>query len=178
MTFDMHASFENGHSPAGIQDAGSGWMRHAEIAPPPQPARREQGQRHTRTSIARLLHKHDIAPTRQRIEIAYTLFEREQHLSADQILSAVNARDVKSSKATVYNTLKLFREKKLVRELIIDPTKVFYDRNTEPHHHFYDVESGELTDIPAQNVHIEGLPPLPAGVIAEGIDIIVRTRRG
>ena len=130
----------------------------------------------TRNAVIALLHRHEIGLTRQRIEIAYTLFAREQHLSADQILSAVNACHVSTSKATVYNTLNLFVQKNLVRELIIDPSKVFYDRNTAPHHHFYDVETGTLTDIPADAIQVSGLPTLPPGVVTEGIDIIVRTR--
>ncbi|MCX7890893.1 MAG: transcriptional repressor [Burkholderiales bacterium] len=132
---------------------------------------------YSRDDLAGLLRSHGITPTHQRIEIAFVLFEKREHLSADQILALVNARHAETSKATVYNTLKLFLEKKLVRELIVDPAKVFYDPNTEPHHHFYDVDSGELTDIPAQSVRVEGLPPLPEGVVAEGVDVIVRTRR-
>ena len=130
----------------------------------------------TRETIADRLRAHDITPTHQRIEIAHVLFDRMEHVSADQILSTVNARFAETSKATVYNTLKLFLEKRLVRELIVDPTKVYYDPNVSPHHHFYDVATGELTDIPAAGVHIEGLPPLPPGRVTEGIDIIVRTR--
>ena len=130
----------------------------------------------TRESVSRLLRAHDITPTHQRIEIAQALFEKRWHPSADQILAAVNSRYAEASKATVYNTLKLFRDKGLVRELIVDPNKVFYDANTNAHHHFYDVASGEITDIPAAGVRIEGLPPIPAGMVTDGIDIIVRTR--
>jgi Fur family iron response transcriptional regulator len=130
----------------------------------------------TREALAERLRRHRITPTHQRIEIALALFERGAHLSADQILAAVNARHAETSKATVYNTLKLFLERGLIRELIVDPERVFYDPNTEPHHHFYDVVTGELTDIPAAGVTIAGLPPLPSGTVAEGIDVIVRTR--
>src|SRR6266481_8938144 len=129
-----------------------------------------------RENIAQLLRRHGITPTHQRMEIAHVLFARREHLSADQILSLVNSRYAETSKATVYNTLKLFVEKKLIRELIVDPAKVVYDPNTEPHHHLYDVVSGRLTDIPAKDVRVVGLPPLPAGTVAEGVDIIVRTR--
>ena len=123
-----------------------------------------------------MLRAHGITPTHQRIEIAQVLLEKRWHPSADQILAAVNVRYAETSKATVYNTLKLFLDKGLVRELIVDPNKVFYDSNTSVHHHFYDVTSGEITDIPAAGVRIDGLPPLPAGMVTDGIDIIVRTR--
>ncbi|MEK7439074.1 MAG: Fur family transcriptional regulator [Pseudomonadota bacterium] len=133
---------------------------------------------HTRESVTQMLRRHGINPTHQRIEIGFALFENPQHPSADEILALVNARHAEVSKATVYNTLKLFVENGMVRELIVDPNKVFYDPNISAHHHFYDVVSGELTDIPATGVHIDGLPPLPPGMITEGIDIIVRTRPG
>jgi Fur family transcriptional regulator, iron response regulator len=130
----------------------------------------------TRETVAERLRTHGIAPTHQRIEVAYALLERCEHLSADRILALVNARHAEVSKATVYNALRLFLEKGLIRELIVDPAKVFYDPNTAPHHHFYDVVTGELTDIPGDAVRVEGLPPLPPGTVAEGIDVIVRTR--
>jgi len=135
-------------------------------------------EQRNREEVAELLRAHAITPTHQRMEIAQVLFEKRWHPSADQILAAVNVRYAETSKATVYNTLKLFLEKGLVRELIVDPNKVFYDSNTSEHHHFYDIESGEITDISATGIRIDGLPPLPAGMVAAGIDIIVRTRPG
>jgi Fur family iron response transcriptional regulator len=130
----------------------------------------------TREAVAERLRACGITPTHQRLEIAHVLFERHEHLSADQILGLVNARHAEASKATVYNTLRLFLEKKLIRELIVDPSRVVYDPNTVPHHHFYDVVTGQLTDIPADAVHIAGLPALPTGTVAEGVDVIIRTR--
>jgi Fur family iron response transcriptional regulator len=133
-------------------------------------------QRITREAVAERLRGHGIAPTHQRNEVANVLLERCAHLSADRILTLVNSRHAEVSNATVYNTLRLFREKGLIRELIVDPAKVFYDPNTEPHHHFFDVVTGELSYIPGDSVRVEGLPPLPLGTVAEGIVVIVRTR--
>ena len=112
----------------------------------------------------------------QRIEIAYALFGRHEHLSADQIMVAVNDRHSETSKATVYNTLNLFKQQKLIREVIVDPSKVFYDPNSSPHHHFFNLETSELTDIDAQSVQINGLPQLPKGMVTEGVDVIIRIR--
>jgi len=130
----------------------------------------------TRDRVAALLREHGITPTHQRIEIAYALFERGGHFSADQVLAIVNARHAETSKATVYNTLKLFLERKLIREVVVDPSRVFYDANTRPHHHFYNVVTGELTDIPAEAIRVDELPPLPAGSVADGVDVVIRTR--
>ena len=130
-----------------------------------------------RENLAEKLRAHGINPTHQRIEIAHALFSRCEHLSADQVMAIVNERYSESSKATVYNTLNLFLEKKLIREVIVDPNKVFYDPNISPHYHMYDVESGKLTDIDAADIRVSGLPSLPEGMVTEGMDIVIRVRR-
>jgi Fur family iron response transcriptional regulator len=62
--------------------------------------------------------------------------------------------------------------------VIVDPSRVFYDPNTSPHYHLYHVETGKLSDIDAADVQISGLPPLPPGMVTEGMDIIIRVRSG
>ncbi len=130
----------------------------------------------SREAVIGRLRAAGIAPTHQRIEIAQVLFDCHEHLSAEQLLVRVNARFAQSSKATIYNTLKLLVEHGMVRELFVERDKVVYDPNMTPHHHFYDVDSGKLTDIPAEGVEIRGLPPLPQGVLSAGVDVIVRIR--
>src|SRR6188508_2893713 len=131
-----------------------------------------QKHQYTRDNLADVLRSHGINPTHQRIEIAHAIFSRREHSSADQILALVNDRAFETSKATVYNTLNLFLAKKLIREVIVDPSKVFYDPNTDAHHHFYNADTGELTDIDARDICVTGLPPPPQGMAAEGFDII------
>lgn len=127
--------------------------------------------------VGRLLDRHGIKPTRQRVAIAGVLFGRCGHFSADEVMAMANADGAGVSKATVYNTLRVLCGHGLVREVIADPTRIFYDANMTPHHHFYDVDSGQLTDIDASGVTVTGLPPLPSGAIAEGIEVVVRVRR-
>ncbi len=124
-----------------------------------------------------LLKLHDISPTSQRLEIARILLARPQHLSADQVLASVNASLPVVSKATVYNTLGLFAKKGLVREVIVDPSKVFYDSNVEPHFHFYNTDSGELTDIPNDSIKLSQIPDMPKGCSLDSVDVIVRIRQ-
>ena len=124
--------------------------------------------------IAEHLRMHGITPTQQRVDIAEILFTRAQHLSADQVLEVVNQEQALVSKATVYNTLGLFARRGLVREVIVDPSKVFYDSNVEAHHHFYNVDTGELIDIDATGVKIENLSALPEGTEASGVDVVIR----
>jgi len=135
-----------------------------------------ESMQYTRDNLADKLRAHGINPTHQRIEIAFALFSRHEHLSADQVMAIVNERHSETSKATVYNTLNLFLEKLLIREVIVDPNKVFYDPNTEPHYHMYDLQSGRLTDINAADIKVTGLPELPPGVVTAGMDIIIRVR--
>ena len=121
-----------------------------------------------------VLRQHGINPTAQRVMIAEVLLSRYQHLSADQILQAIDEKKGCVSKATVYNTLNLFTSKGLINPVIIDPNKVFYDSNINPHYHVYNEDSGELQDLDPANLEISGIPDLPANTVKSGIDVIVR----
>ena len=138
--------------------------------------KRPERQPLSQQQVIDLLTRHDVQPTLQRLEIAQALFARDQHLSADEVLKLVNQEANRVSKATVYNTLGLFAAKGLIREVIVDPNRVFYDPNTCDHHHFYNVDTGELTDIDADELALMNLPTLPAGTVADGVDVIIRIR--
>jgi Fur family iron response transcriptional regulator len=126
--------------------------------------------------IAEQLRDKGVKPTSQRVEIAAVLLEKPCHLSAEQILCRLNKSGRRISKATVYNTLKLFTEQGLIRQVAADRSRLFYDSTTDFHHHFYNADTGELVDINAGNLKINGLPPLPEGTQAESIELIVRLR--
>ena len=131
----------------------------------------------TKCFVVKLLTQHGITPTQQRVEIGIVLLTKFQHMSADQILERVNSQSSLVSKATVYNTLGLFTAKGLVREVIVDSTKVFYDSNTRPHYHFYNVDTGTLLDIEGDKLEINGLPSPPQSAVVKDIDIIVRVQQ-
>ncbi|ACK78219.1 transcriptional regulator, Fur family [Acidithiobacillus ferrooxidans ATCC 23270] len=118
-----------------------------------------------------------VNPTSQRVEIGYALFSSCAHLSAEEIMQRVNADYPVVSKATVYNTLGLFAGHALVREVIVEPGKVFYDPNVSPHHHFYYVDSGDLVDIPASSLQIGTLPDLPPETEVEKVEVVIRLRQ-
>jgi Fur family iron response transcriptional regulator len=120
----------------------------------------------------------DILATPQRIEIAEILLERPQHLSAEQIIDRLRATDSRVSKATVYNTLNLFCGRGLVGECVVDPERRFYDSTTEPHHHFYNLDTGELTDIPAKSIQFQDLPQFPGDGDLESIEVLIKVRGG
>jgi len=129
-----------------------------------------------RDDIPALLQAHGISPTPQRVQIAALLLERTQHLAADQVLARLNGGDAPVSKATVYNTLGLLAERGLIREVFVEPTRVFYDSNTADHHHFFNVDDGTLTDFPASALVLADLPANPDGTRTDSIDVVVRVR--
>lgn len=124
-----------------------------------------------------LLKAHRIQPTAQRVEIARLILGEPQHCSADQILDAIRLNGARVSKATVYNTLSLFCERGLLRTVDVDPERQFYDSRTAPHHHFFNVDTGELTDIAPDQVALTVAAALPAGTEQTGVEVLVRVRK-
>lgn len=131
----------------------------------------------SRAAIPALLQAAGISPTPQRVEIAAVMLERTQHLSADQVIARLTRADVAVSKATVYNALGLFAERGIVREVMVDATRVFYDSNTSAHHHFYNVDDGKLTDFPSTEMPISRLPTPPDGTVTDSVDVVIRVRK-
>ncbi|MEJ1354752.1 MAG: Fur family transcriptional regulator [Candidatus Sedimenticola sp. (ex Thyasira tokunagai)] len=129
-----------------------------------------------RREIVRQLRSHGITPTSQRVQIATVMLSRPQHLSAEQVMELANGEGKQVSKATVYNTLGLFAEKGLIRELVVDPTRSFYDSSTHSHHHFFNSETQELTDIPDGVLDLHLPPQLPPNTEIERVEVVVHLR--
>ena len=130
----------------------------------------------TRADLLSLFDQFGILPTPQRLDIAAILLQRPQHMSAEHIIDKLKDSGSKVSKATVYNSLNLFSKHGLVREVMVDPVRKFYDSTTHPHHHFYNVDSGELSDIPDEQVCFQDLPELPKGTERESIEVLIKVR--
>lgn len=131
----------------------------------------------TRDQLCALLAERGVFPTPQRLDIAEAMLTRPQHLSADQVMARMRRQGSRVSKATVYNTLNLFCERGLVRTVEVDSSRQFYDSTIEPHHHFFDVDTGELVDIPLDGIRLDVDAALPAGTAQVGVDVVVRVRR-
>lgn len=115
-----------------------------------------------------------LRPTRQRLALARCLFgERHRHLTAEQLHDEVSA-DVKVSLATVYNALHQFTAAGLLREVVVDPARSYFDTNASNHHHFYAADSGELIDIPPEFVKVSEIPSPPPGTKVTRIDVVIR----
>jgi Fur family iron response transcriptional regulator len=130
----------------------------------------------TRDEIAQLLVSRDVFPTAQRVDVALVILSRPQHLSAEQIIASIRGMGSRVSKATVYNTLNLFCKRGLLRTVEVDPTRQYYDSTIQDHHHFYNVDTGELTDIPLHAVTLQVNTALPAGTQQAGVDVVIRVR--
>lgn len=127
-----------------------------------------------REAIAELLEHHGVTPTQQRLDVGEVILAMPQHSSADQIIAGIKAKGFSVSKATVYNTLNLFCERGLLRTVNVDPERQFYDPTVSPHHHFYNMDTGELTDIEPERVSLELHGHLPAGTEQRGVDVVIR----
>lgn len=129
-----------------------------------------------RRKVISLITAKGITSTRQRVEIGMRLFDRDKHVTADQLLDEVNRASADVSRATVYNTLGLFAQHGLIREVVIDADKHVYDTNTHAHHHIYNVDTGELKDFSSETLEVSGVPALEHGLEIDSVDIIVRVR--
>ena len=130
----------------------------------------------SRSDILKIFDQHNILPTPQRLEVAEILLSRPQHMSADQIIDQLHANDSGVSKATVYNTLNLFGDRGIVKEVMVDPVRKYYDSCTHPHHHFYNVDSGELTDITEGEISFQSLPTMPDGTQRDSVEVLIKLR--
>ena len=127
--------------------------------------------------IPEMLEQHGIQPTPQRLLVAELLFARDQHLTAEQVIVALDRAGTQVSKATVYNTLNLFAAKGLVKPLRVDPERGLFDSNTEAHFHIHVEDTGELIDVLPSAVEFARLPALPPGTEQVALDVVIRVRR-
>ena len=130
----------------------------------------------TREEIAQRLERYGVLPTTQRLDVGEVILNSPQHASADQIIGRIRAKGSKASKATVYNTLNLFCERGLLRTVNVDSARQYYDPTIEPHHHFYNVDTGELTDIQPGAIDLKVNTSLPEGTERAGVEVVIRVR--
>lgn len=127
--------------------------------------------------IQHLLLRVGIAPTQQRLALGDILLSHHVHMTAEQVLEAVQQRKLAISRATVYNTLKLFVQEGLLKELVVDGSEAVYDSNVHPHHHLYDVDTGRVSDLPLDMLQVQGLEGLAGALDIDGVDVVIRARR-
>jgi Fur family iron response transcriptional regulator len=128
-------------------------------------------------ATARLRHA-GLRPTRQRVELAGLLFKDcDRHVTAESLHDEITKSGVKVSLATVYNTLHQFTEAGLLRQVIVDAARGYFDTNTGEHQHFFLEKEGLLIDIPGDTIAVAGVPNPPAGLAVDRVDVVVRVKR-
>ena len=126
---------------------------------------------------ALMLQQAGLRLTRQRQALAAILFDgTHKHVTAEHVHAAARKKRAAISLATVYNTLHQFTSAGLLREIVIDASRIYFDTNVESHHHFFDESNGRLTDVPASSVAIASLPKPPSGTKIDRVDVVLRVR--
>jgi Fur family iron response transcriptional regulator len=116
-----------------------------------------------------------LRPTRQRLALAKLLFEQgDRHVTAEQLHEEAETAKVRVSLATVYNSLHQFTQLGLLREVVVEPGRSYFDTNTSDHHHFFFEDEAKLMDIPGDRVEVSRLPTPPAGTTLRRVDVILR----
>jgi Fur family transcriptional regulator, iron response regulator len=119
-----------------------------------------------------------LRPTRQRLELAQHLFAGpDRHVTAENLHDEVARAGSKISLATVYNTLHQFTAAGLLRQVIVDAARGYFDTNTGDHQHFFLEEDGTLIDISGDEIAVSGVPKPPDGLAVDRVDVVVRVRR-
>ncbi len=113
-----------------------------------------------KNEVVRQLEASGIQPSAQRVAVAEYVLVTDEHPSADHVFSTVSENFPMISRATIYNTLNLFVEKGLLRELYISPGKVVFDPVMTKHHHFIDDETGAIKDIEWKQLKVSNLEKL------------------
>ncbi len=129
-------------------------------------------------SVLERLRQAKLRPTRQRLALARLLLEQgDRHVTAEQLHAEATQAKIPVSLATVYNTLHQFTNAGLLREVVVEPGRSYFDTNIAEHHHFYDEENGRLQDIPGNELAVAALPSPPSGTTISRVDVIVRLRK-
>lgn len=119
----------------------------------------------------------NLRPTRQRLALTRLLYAGgDRHVTAESLHKEAMANRVRVSLATVYNTLHQFTDAGLLREVVVDSARSYFDTNTSHHHHFVCEENQILMDIPGDAVRVDNLPAPPDGTAVNRIDVVIRVR--
>ncbi len=123
-----------------------------------------------------LLRSRHIQPSAQRVAVGdYVLFT-DDHPSADDVWNKVRRTFPMVSRATVYNTLNLFVDKGLLRELVLAEGRVVFDPKTGAHHHFIDERTGRIHDVPWDALEVRNVDAL-RGYSVHEYQVVMRGRR-
>ncbi|MEI7973905.1 MAG: transcriptional repressor [Bdellovibrio sp.] len=106
------------------------------------------------------LKERGVAPTAQRLSLGFYLMHKADHPTVEDIFAWAETHMTKISLATVYNTLEVFEEAGLVRKFRFPhKEQLVFDTRTEDHHHFFDIRTQKLYDLPLDFVQLNYKKP-------------------
>ena len=120
-----------------------------------------------------------LRPTKQRVEIAKYLFEREKtfHFTVESLNKLLEKKTTsKFALATIYNTVHAFKDAGHLSEVEVRGKKTYFDTNVSDHHHFYDSENSELIDIDANEIVIQKIPKAPNGKKIKNVEVFINLK--
>ena len=129
--------------------------------------------------ILKKLRSSRLRPTKQRVEIAKFLFEREKtfHFTVESLNKLLTKKTTsKIALATIYNTVHAFKAAGHLSEVEVKGNKTYFDTNVLNHHHFYDSETAELIDIDANDIVIQKIPKAPNGKKIKNIEVFINLK--
>ncbi len=122
------------------------------------------------------LRRSGVQPSAQRLAIAAYVLDTTEHPCADEVWQRVKKTLPMVSRATVYNTLNVFVEKGLLRQVEVRGGRVLFDPKTEPHHHLIDEVSGKVYDVPWDAIEVRDVGALPEFEV-HSYEVVMRGRR-
>ena len=129
-----------------------------------------------KVDIYKKLRTSGLRPTKQRLEIAKFLFERDKtfHFTVESLENHLAKKlTCKLALATIYNTVHAFKKAGHLSEVDVRGKKTYFDTNISNHHHFYDSETSELIDIDEREVVIQKIPKAPNGKKIKNVEVFV-----
>ena len=129
--------------------------------------------------ILKKLRSSRLRPTKQRVEIAKFLFEREKtfHFTVESLNKLLTKKiNSKFALATIYNTVHSFKAAGHLSEVEVKGNKTYFDTNVSNHHHFYDSETSELIDIDASDIVIQKIPKAPNGKKIKNVEVFINLK--
>ena len=115
--------------------------------------------RPTHEQFRELAAKHGLAVTHQRQVVYEAVIAAHGHYSPEDIYAAVRRRIPAISLATVYNNLRLFVERGLLREVSPHASTLLVDGNLKPHHHLVCSRCKSVQDIEDDFIDFKRLSP-------------------
>ena len=129
--------------------------------------------------ILKKLRSSGLRPTKQRVEIAKFLFEREKtfHFTVESLNKLLTKKTTsKFALATIYNTVYAFKTAGHLSEVEVRGNKTYFDTNVSRHHHFYDSDTSELIDIDANDIIIQKIPKAPNGKKIKNVEVFINLK--